>query len=237
MVQLTQNHPYVTLRVKFKKVGALQYVSHLDLVRTMHKIVTRAALPLWYTEGFNPKPKLIFAAPLSVGIESVTEYVDIKLVDDIPPEEAMRRLNANMTDEMQVLEAYYTETKPTTLKWLSYKITVHTDGADEAVAERCNALFASDVIEVAKKGKLGDEPKLVNIKPQIKSAAARYDGEMDAIVVDALLSSDSSAFLNPEYLVKAMRSYVGILKNPDITSEFWSIMRLEAFTEDMTPFR
>ena len=60
MVQV--NTP-INLRVKFKKVGALQYVSHLDLVRTMHKIIVRAKLPLWYTEGFNPKPKMVFAAP------------------------------------------------------------------------------------------------------------------------------------------------------------------------------
>ena len=108
MVQLSPHHPHVNLRLKFKKVGSLQYVSHLDLVRTMHKIIVRAKLPLWYTEGFNPKPKMIFAAPLSIGVESVCEYLDIKLIDDVPPEEAMRRLNANMTDEMQILEAYYT---------------------------------------------------------------------------------------------------------------------------------
>ena len=237
MVQLTQNHPYVTLRVKFKKVGALQYISHLDLVRTMHKIVTRAKLPLWYTEGFNPKPKLIFAAPLSIGTESVTEYVDIKLIDDIPPEEAMRRLNENMTDEMQVLEAYYTETKPTELKWLSYRISIATVGADHALAARCAELFASDSVMVEKKAKAGDEPKLFNVKPLTKEISFAYDSESGAIVVDTVLSSDSSSFLNPEYIVKALRKHVGILSDPDITREYWSIMRLEAFREDMTPFR
>ena len=237
MVQLTQNHPYITLRLKFKKVGSLQYISHLDLVRTMHKIVTRASLPLWYTEGFNPKPKLIFAAPLSIGTESVCEYMDVKLVDDIPPEEAMRRLNANMTDEMQILDAYYTETKPTDLKWLSYRITVKTDGASQDMADKCNALFASECIEVAKKAKAGEEPKIVNIKPQIHSAVAQYDSEEDKLVIDATLSSDSSAFLNPEYVVKALRRYVGILSAEDITREYWTIMRLYAYREDMTPFK
>lgn len=236
MVQLTQNHPYVTLRVKFKKVGSLQYISHLDLVRTMHKIVTRAKLPLWYTEGFNPKPKLIFAAPLSIGTESVTEYVDIKLVDDIPPEEAMRRLNENMADEMQVLEAYYTESKPTDLKWLSYEITVVTDGADVKMAERCNELFASESINVEKKAKPGEPPKLMDIKPLIRSIGAKYDDIKGAIVISAVLSSDSSSFLNPEYVVKAMRKHLAILSNPDITKEYWSIMRLAAYRDDMSPF-
>ena len=52
MVQV--NTEKLFIRVKFKKVGNLQYISHLDLVRTMHKVIVRAKLPLWYTEGFNP---------------------------------------------------------------------------------------------------------------------------------------------------------------------------------------
>ena len=126
MVQLTPNHPYVTLRVKFKKVGSLQYISHLDLVRTMHKIIVRAKLPVWYTAGYNPKPKMIFAAPLSIGTESVCEFMDIRLIDDISPELAKARLNENMTDEMQVLDAYYTERKLTELRWLEYDFTIWT---------------------------------------------------------------------------------------------------------------
>ena len=61
MVQV--NNEKLFIRLKFKKTGRLQYISHLDLVRTMHKVIIRAGLPLWYTEGFNPKPKMIFAAP------------------------------------------------------------------------------------------------------------------------------------------------------------------------------
>ena len=237
MVQLTQNHPYVTLRVKFKKVGSLQYISHLDLVRTMHKVVTRAKLPLWYTEGFNPKPKLIFAAPLSIGTESVTEFVDIKLIDDIPPEEAMRRMNDNMADEMQVLDAYYTESKPTELKWLSYRMTVVTAGAGQGLADKCNELFASDSVMIEKKAKPGDEPKCFDLKPLISSVLVKFDEGSRALVIDAVLSSDSSSFLNPEYIIKALRKYIGILSDTDITREYWSIMRLEAFKEDMTPFK
>ena len=237
MVSLNQNHPHINLRVKFMKVGSLQYISHLDLVRTMHKIVVRAGLPLWYTEGFNPKPKMTFAAPLSIGTESLCEYMDIKLIDDMPPEEIIKRLNANMTDEMQVLDAYYTDVKQTELKWLSYRITVKTKGASAALAERCMAALSLDSIPVEKKApKKGELPKTVDIKPLIYSATVAYDTKEDTLVIDAVLSSDSASFLNPEYVVKALRSSVGILSDPDITSEYYSIMRLEAFKADMTPF-
>ena len=95
MVQVKSNTPIV-LRVKFFKKGDLQYVSHLDLVRTMNKIVVRSHLPLYYTEGFNPKPKMVFAAPLSIGTESYTEFLDLRLRDIVDPKLAMDALNSNM---------------------------------------------------------------------------------------------------------------------------------------------
>ena len=74
MVQV--NNTPLNLRVKFSKTGRLAYISHLDLVRTMNKIVVRAKLPLWYTEGFNPKPKMVFSVPLSTGTESDVEFME-----------------------------------------------------------------------------------------------------------------------------------------------------------------
>lgn len=235
MVHLTPQHPYVTLRIKFKKVGSLQYISHLDLVRTMHKIIIRSKLPLWYTEGFNPKPKMIFAAPLSIGTESVCEFMDLRLIDDIPPEEAMARLNSNMTDEMQVLEAYYTEDKMTELKWLAYTVEIGTDGASEELAARCQSLLLGDEVIVAKKAKPRETPKTVDIRPLIKSVETRY---VDGVIrLNAVLSADASSFLNPEYVIKALREGVGILSNPDLTKEYYTIMRTEAYKADMSIFK
>ena len=223
------------VRIYFSKTGDAKYISHLDLVRTMHKIIVRAGLPLWYTEGFNPKPKMIFAAPLSVGTESVCEYMDLRLVDRIPEEEAKERLNANMTDEMQVTEAYYPETKLTELKWLTYGIKIKTAGADVDLAESCERLLLSDSVEVEKKTKdKKGATKLVDIRPLIKNAKCSFDGEH--ILIKATLSADASSFLNPEYIIKALRSYLGILSDPCIVNEYYSVIRTDAYKEDMTEF-
>ena len=235
MVQLTPQHPYVTLRLKFKKVGSLQYISHLDLVRTMSKIITRAKLPLWYTEGFNPKPKMIFAAPLSIGTESVCEFMDLRLIDDISPDEAKARLNANMTDEMQVIEAYYTEDKLTDLKWLSYAIDITTDGASEELADKCRECLLGEKVIITKKAKPREVAPVVDIRPLIKDIKTELrDG---VIHIDALLSADASSFLNPEYVVKALKAECGILANPDLTKEYYTIIRTAAYKGDMTEFR
>jgi radical SAM-linked protein len=229
MVQVNPTKLFV--RFRFKKQGSLQYISHLDLVRTMHKVIVRAKLPLWYTEGFNPKPKMIFAAPLSIGTESVCEFMDLRMNEYIDPAEAMARINANMTDEMQIVEAYYPESKFTDLKWMSYRITIRTLGLTDELVDKCNSLLSAPIIEVQKK----NSEKTADIRPLIKSASAVKDG--DAIIINAILSADPSAFLNPEYVIKALRDGTGILSAPDLTKESYEIMRLNAYFEDMSEFR
>ena len=234
MVLLTPNKPHLNLRVKFVKRGSLQYISHLDLVRTMHKIIVRAGLPLWYTEGFNPKPKMVFAAPLSIGVESECEFMDVKLIDDMPTDEIMRRLNANLTDEMQVTEAYYTDGKLTDLRWLSYDIRITTEGASDDLAARCERLLSAEELLVTKKKKNGELAR-VDVRSGVREVSCAYrDGE---ILISCLLSADASAFLNPEYIVKALREAGLVLQSPDLLSEYYSIVRLSAFCEDMTEFR
>ena len=231
MVQV--NPTKLVIRFKFKKTGKLQYISHLDLVRTMHKVIVRADLPLWYTEGFNPKPKMVFAAPLSIGTESLAEFMDIRLTEEIDPKEAMARLNRNMTDEMQVIEAYYPETKFTDLAWLSYTITINTTGASPELAEQCTAALTADRVELLKKTKRGEA--IVDIRPLIKSADAVFSG--GAIRITCVLSADPSAFLNPEYIIKALREKCGILSSENLLSETYSIMRNSAYKADMSEFR
>ena len=121
----------------------------------------------------------------------------------------------------------------TELKWLAYTVTVKTDGASEALCDKINEALLCYTVEVEKKTKSG--VKSVNIRPLIKSADAFFDGEEMKIV--CLLSADPSEFLNPEYLVKYLKDKVGILSAPDLTSEYYSILREKAYTADMREFR
>jgi len=81
-----------TVRLKFVKLGSLQYISHLDLQRTFNRVIVRACLPVWYTKGFNPHAKLVFSTPLSIGAQSVYEFLDIRIDRDMPCETIMERL-------------------------------------------------------------------------------------------------------------------------------------------------
>ena len=136
--------------------------------------------------------------------------------------------------EMQVLEAYYPPVKLSDMKWLSYTVLVKTDGVTPALAKKCEEALLSERVEVIKKAKSGDMVTL-DIRPLIKSVSCALDGEM--LRLSCVLSADQSRFLNPELVVKALRKYCGILSNPDLTKEYYTIMRERAYTKNMEIFR
>ena len=82
------------VRVWFKKMGMSRFVSHLDLMRAMTRALRRADVPLWYTEGFNPHPYITFALPLSLGMESLCESMDMRIEGDSTNEEIFRMVAA-----------------------------------------------------------------------------------------------------------------------------------------------
>ena len=84
----------ITVRVVFQKTGNLQYFSHLDLQRTWQRVLVRASIPMWYTQGFNPHSKIVFGVPLPVGSEGMEEMVDLRIDREITPAEIKAQLNA-----------------------------------------------------------------------------------------------------------------------------------------------
>ena len=119
VLALPELTPPRTVRLKFCKVGTLQYISHLDLQRTFNRIINRACLPVWYTKGFNPHIKLVFSTPLSVGAQSVCEYLDIRIDREMSCEEIKERLNAEMTDEFYITDAYLPSSDFSEIAWAS----------------------------------------------------------------------------------------------------------------------
>lgn len=92
------------LRVKYEVTEAGRFLGHLDLTRTIMKILRRADIPVMLTEGFNPHPKLSFAMPLSVGHTSKGEYFEVVLKENISEKEFMNRFNSFVPQAILALE-------------------------------------------------------------------------------------------------------------------------------------
>ena len=222
----------VPIRCRFYKVGMLQYISHLDLVRTMTRSIVRAGIPVWYTQGFNPRLKLTFSLPLSIGTQSRCEFFDIRLTAPMETEEIKARLNAALTDEMQVIEVYQSDLKFSEIRWARYEIRMVSPKLTEQTADSLRELYTHPLV-VTKRSKTGD--KEVDIAPFLKLESIAYaDG---TVTIRALLSADSADYLNPEYLIKAADAKLGV-RFDDPFTEYYTIMREEAYLEDgKTVFR
>jgi radical SAM-linked protein len=222
------------VRLKFCKVGKLQYISHLDLQTTFNRIINRACLPVWYTKGFNPHIKLVFSTPLSVGTESVCEYLDIRIDREMSCEEIKDRLNAEMTDEFYITEAYIPESDFSEIAWASYEITLKTNNANAELAENAKKLLTTSPLILVKKTKSGE--KEMDIIPQIRRAAVGYDADDDCIRMAAELSATTDNFLNPELLMTALIQHCGIMQG-DPMKEYYTIIRRRILTGDGKDFR
>jgi radical SAM-linked protein len=82
----------MNLRVRFAKLGRVRFTSHRDVARMWERALRRARLPIAYTEGFSPRPKISFGLALPVGCESVAEYLDVSLAEDVDPAVTVERL-------------------------------------------------------------------------------------------------------------------------------------------------
>jgi radical SAM-linked protein len=93
------------VRMRFSKEGDVRFLSHLELAHLFHRASRRADLPLSYSEGFHPMPRIVFARALPVGVESQAEIVDVELERKTTPVEVMERLNQTLPPGLKILEA------------------------------------------------------------------------------------------------------------------------------------
>ncbi len=220
----------VTVRIKFCKTGNLQFISHLDLQRSFHRILVRSGIPMWYTKGFNPHAKLVFGLPLSVGTESMCEMADLKIERKISLEEIKDQLNANLTDEMYVLDAYIPTTKFAEIAYANYTITVKSDKLNQRSADDVKELFSAP-INMMKRSKSGERE--VDITTYIKELdTSLCDGELK---INATISAGNTESLNPEYLVTAIKTRLDFMTADSDYS--YRIMRNVVYKADMSEFR
>lgn len=217
-------------RLLFEKTGNAVWISHLDLMRLFQRAFKRAGLPLIHTQGFNPRPSVSIALPLSVGVQSRCELLDFELDGDaVSNDEICGRLNRALVDGVRVLQVYNDGRKLRDLALLSCIIDMEYDsgGVTEATSQ-IEALFAQESVVVTKKSKNG--PVEQDIIPMIKklSAAALDD---NTVRLQALICCQNPS-LNPMQLVAAVERYL-----PRWTPDHAVCCRMELYDADEKIFR
>lgn len=215
------------VRIWFTKDGSARYISHLDLNRCISRVIHRARIPIWYTEGFNPHPFLTFALPLSLGVRGMRESMDIKLVEDVEEQELIGRMNACLPPDIRVFAVTEPQMKPGRITYAKFDMLLEAEGFDDgAVLEAVQRVISMPEIMVDKKSKSGI--KEVDLKENI----CKYTLEQkeDGVHLNVLLPAGSTNNVNPSLILTAVQKYAEIPLTADIT-------RQEIYNEEVEPFR
>ena len=217
-------------RLLFEKTGSAVWISHLDLMRLFQRAFQRACLPLKHTQGYNPRPSVSIALPLSVGVESHCELLDFDLDGiSISCEEITRHLNQTLVSGVVVHSTYETGRKLRDLALLDCTVTLEYDrgvptGAPSAIRE----LFGRDSVIVTKKSKNGLQDQY--IIPMIRKLDV-VEAEPGILQLQARICCQNPT-LNPSQLVAAIEKYL-----PEYTPDFSKCSRREIFDANEVIFR
>lgn len=193
-------------RVTFSKDDVLVYISHLDLNHAFIRALNRADIKLKFSEGFNPHPKIVFALPLSVGMEGENEMVDIGVADEeMTAERFGELLSEQMPPHITIKKVETAQTKLKDITAARYTICIRK----LSIANKLEKLFGGE-ISVLKKTKSGE--KQVTISNQIRNI--RVQECDDATVIHAILDASHDSYLNPELIIRAITD-AGIISEND----------------------
>ena len=217
-------------RALFQKTGQAIWISHLDLMRLFQRAFKRAGLNLTHTQGYNPRPSVSIALPLSVGVTSYCELLDFDLEGEkLSCEEVKARLNGALVAGVQVLEVYEAGDKIKNLALLDCDVTLEYDkGIPEGAVEQISSLFTRSSLLVEKKSKNGTSEQ--DIIPMIRKIEV-VKTDAHCLCLKSRICCQNPT-LNPVQLSAAIAKYL-----PDFAPDFVSCCRKEIYTEKETIFR
>ncbi len=163
-----------SVRIWFNKTGTAKYISHLDLTRCMIRAFRRTDIPLWYTEGFNPHPYLVFGLSLPLGVEGLREPLDIRLNDETyPMERVIEQLNNVTVPGISFLEISEPIKKPLEIYSGEYSVVIPCENDSEELCELIADTINKKTITYQKKVKKGGF-KPINVSEHLKDFNASY---------------------------------------------------------------
>lgn len=218
-----------SVRIRFAKKDSAKYISHLDLTRCLVRAFRRTDIPLWYTEGFNPHPHLVFGLPLPLGVEGLRETLDIRLNDDnYENERVISQLNTASVPGIEFFEIFEPEKKPLAIVSGRYVVYIpNLDNPTDFAKKIKNCVDSGDIV-IEKKTKKGGT-KQINVCEHVKEFELTVEDSQ--IKMNFLLPAGNDFTVNPVLFCKTLFDKIG---SPDILHR---IIRLELLTSDGVEFK
>ena len=192
-------------RMVFSKKGRARFISHLDLMRTFSRIFKRARIPVWYTQGFNPRLYIMFPLALALGTESDVEIMDISLTEPLDDIELMERVNAVMPEGMHINKVYKPQMNHKEIAFSEYEIRFCLLSGNDPLPlfEQYLSQESITVKKHSKKKGMVD----VDIKPDVTVLSLDREGELARLCVR--LPSGNDKTVNSSLLMDGFKAYSG----------------------------
>lgn len=195
------------LRIRYEIGGRLAHLSHLETIRSMERVVRRASLPFAITEGFNPHMKVAFGPALPVGAGSVGEYLDLRLNEYVPPEQALAALRAAAPENLMPTSCAYVGLQDDAID-VAYPVSVweaRLGCGEERLSDLQNAfdaLLERGYIEIVKRKRGKEDVKRVEFENKLVEAPVlSVDG--DVVSLRFATKQEETGALRPDKLIAA----------------------------------
>ncbi|NRT89842.1 TIGR03936 family radical SAM-associated protein [Clostridium beijerinckii] len=214
---------------KFTKEENIKFISHLDVLKTIQKNIRRAGLPIEYSQGFNPHMNTSIAQPLSVGVYSSGEYMDMVLTTEMDQNEIVYKLNDTAPSGIRYISALaipYKEGEKKVPQAMALidaaRYTIKIKYSDVSnLEEEINELLEVNEWNTVKKSKKGERE--VNIRPLVKEFNFWIKDEF--LILNVVISTGSREHLSADLLV----SYIQEKTSSEILDSFVNTKREEMY--------
>jgi len=202
MTRLPHQTGYI-YRLRFSRSGSLAYIGHLDLMRTFERAFRRSGLCLMHSQGYNPRPIMVFALPLGVGIESDRDYLDVSFVLNLAVQDILSAVRPCLPPDLSIISGWQTQESKGSIMALVSAATYRLEAPGIVCAIK--SLLQKEEIIVKKKSK--GQIRSLDIRPLILDAIAKDPIKEDDITVVVLAGSHEN--LRPDLLLSALVEYAG----------------------------
>ncbi|MFY9177839.1 MAG: TIGR03936 family radical SAM-associated protein [Caldicoprobacterales bacterium] len=214
--------------VKYTIGEKVKYISHLDFMRAVQRALRRAEIPVAYSKGFNPHPRLSFASALAVGTTSEGEYLDIVLEREMDPQILCYRMNEKLPEGIRFLKCVVVDEKAPSLMSLikrgEYIIKISAPPFEQKdLSSLIKDFLEQREILMVKKTKKGN--RQIDIRSMIHNMDL-VNQDQDWIIIKAMLSTGSKANLRPDQLAEALLDFAKISYGAELQLE---IHRLDLY--------
>lgn len=196
-----QHQTQYVCRARFSREGAVSYIGHLDLMKTIERAIRRAELPILYSQGYNPRPMMVFALPLGVGINTTGDYFDAAMSVPVDSEEFMAKVNPELPDGLKLLSCVsIDEPKRSLMSVVTVaEYTIEAPGILMPILK----LFKYKTVEIEKKSK----GKIVTTDIRPLMIKPFEDSTPDKVHI--MVYAGSSKNLRPDVLLNSVCKYEG----------------------------